>query len=70
MKAAPIGKGLHRIYVRSKAMRDRLALIPGVQISGARVIFPEWMYESITRIVHGKPKKKSPLPEQASLFDE
>jgi hypothetical protein len=70
MEAVPIGKGLYRIIVRSRAKRDRLALIPDITIKGTRVIFPEWMYGSIKRLVQAKQKKKTPLPEQTDIFGE
>ncbi|MHB9028434.1 MAG: hypothetical protein ACYC9O_06675 [Candidatus Latescibacterota bacterium] len=70
MEAVPIGKGLYRIIVRSRAKRERLALIPEVQIEGIRVIFPEWMYGSIKRLIQVQPKRKSSLPEQTDIFDE
>ena len=71
MKAVPIGKGLYRITIRSRAKRRRLALLPEVQIEGDRVIFPAWLYGSIRRLVDPKPKREfEPVPEQTSLFPE
>lgn len=71
MKAVPIGKGMFRIIVRSRAKRERLALLPEVLIEGERVIFPAWLYGSMKRLVDPGPKKKrSPRPEQTNLFPE
>lgn len=63
-----IGKGIYRLTVRSKAKRDRLAKIPGVQIKGTRVIFPEWLAVNIERIVDPPPKKKDIPAKQTDLF--
>lgn len=63
-----IGKGMCRVIVRSKAKRSRLAKIPGVQVSGTRVIFPEWVTGNIRRILHPPKKKKTLKPEQTELF--
>ena len=41
MKIQPIGKHLLRVTVKSAAKRKRYAAIPGVQVEGDRVIFPE-----------------------------
>ena len=68
MEAVPIGKGMFRIIVRSKAKRERLALIPEVQIDGVRVIFPRWLYGSIRLLVDPRPKRKTKAPEQTNLF--
>jgi hypothetical protein len=70
MEAVPIGKGLYRIIVRSRAKRERLAVIPEVQVDGTRVIFPEWMYGSIKRLMQAQPKRKPSLPEQTDIFDD
>jgi len=63
-----IGKGMCRVTVRSKAKRSRLARIPGVQVSGMRVIFPEWISGNIRRIIDPPIKKKVLKPEQTELF--
>jgi hypothetical protein len=68
MKAVPIGKGMFRIIVRSKAKRDRLSLISEVHMDGNRAIFPEWLYNSIKKIVNPPVKKRKKQPEQTSLF--
>ena len=65
-----IGKGMCRVTVRSKAKRTRLARIPGVQVKGFRVIFPEWVAGSIMRIIHPPEKKKVPEPVQIDLFPD
>ena len=65
-----IGKGMYRVIVRSKAKRSRLARIPGVQVSGMRVIFPEWISGNIRRILHPPKKIKALKPEQTELFPE
>jgi hypothetical protein len=70
MKAVPIGKGFYRIIVRSKARRERLALLPEVQVEGARVIFPEWLYGSIRQLVNPRRKRKELVPRQTDLFEE
>ena len=63
-----IGKGMYRIIVRSKAKRDRLARIPGVQVKGTRVIFPEWLVVNIKRIVDPPPQKRDIPAKQTDLF--
>jgi len=68
MKAVPIGKGMYRIVVRSKAKCERLSLIPEVQTDGIRVIFPEWLYNNVKKIVNPPVKKKKKQPQQTSLF--
>ena len=68
MKIVSIGKGLCRINVRSKEKRKRLARIPDVLIDGNRIIFPEWLTDSIRSIIEPPIKKKSPIPKQAELF--
>ncbi len=68
MEAVPIGKGMLRIIVRSKAKRERLALIPEIQIDGVRVIFPQWLYGNIRQLLDNRPKRKSKTPEQTDLF--
>jgi hypothetical protein len=65
-----IGKGMFRAIVRSKAKRDRLARIPGVQISGSRVIFPAWAAAGIRRILFPPEKRKTAPAEQLKLFDD
>ena len=71
MKAVPIGKGLYRITVRSRAKRARLALLPEVLIEGERVFFPAWLYGSIRRLIDPKPKREwEPIPEQTKLFPD
>ncbi|MFC1508262.1 hypothetical protein ACFL60_01075 [Candidatus Omnitrophota bacterium] len=63
-----IGKGMYRITVRSKAKRDRLARIPGVQVKGTRVIFPEWLVVNIKRIIDPPQKKMETPVKQTDLF--
>ena len=63
-----IGKGMYRLTVRSKAKRDRLAKIPGVQVKGTRVIFPEWLVVNIRRIIDPPQKKKVTPAKQTDLF--
>lgn len=69
MEAVPIGRGLYRAIVRSKAKRERLALIPEVQIEGFRVIFPEWMLGNIRLLVEPRSRSKSAEPAQSDLFE-
>lgn len=68
MNALPIGKGLLRIIVRSKAKRERLAKISEVRIEGSRVIFPEWLAGNIRRLVEPQAKLKAKKPVQTTLF--
>ncbi|MCE5249391.1 hypothetical protein LLG96_04140 [bacterium] len=63
-----IGKNMCRVTIRSKSKRERLARIPGVQVSGTRVIFPEWISGSIRNILHPSAKNTGLLPEQTDLF--
>ncbi len=65
-----IGKGMCRVIVRSKAKRSRLARIPGVQVSGTRVIFPEWISGNIRRILYPPKKINALKPEQTELFPD
>ncbi|MFC1692014.1 hypothetical protein ACFL1R_00745 [Candidatus Latescibacterota bacterium] len=69
MKPVSIGKGMYRITVRSKIVRNRLSRIPEVRIDGNRVIFPEWLTGNIRLIVHPPMKKKEPKPAQTELFN-
>ena len=68
MKPVSIGKGLYRIIVRSKAKRDRLAKVPGVQVDGERVIVPEKLLAQVKSILEPTSRSKSSKPEQTSLF--
>jgi len=65
-----IGKGMYRVTVRSKAIRNRLARIPGVQVEGTRVIFPEWVSGNIRRILSPPAKKSDRDAEQTDLFPD
>lgn len=68
MKPVPIGKGLFRITVRSKAKREKLEAISDVVVEGMRVIYPEWLHDHIARILTTSPRKKKTPPDQTSLF--
>ena len=68
MKPVSIGKGLYRIVVRSKAKRDRLAKVPGVQVDGERVIVPENLLTQVKSILEPSSRSRSSKPEQTSLF--
>jgi hypothetical protein len=69
MKPVPIGKGLFRITVRSKAKLDRLAKIRGVQIDGSRVIFPGWLLNHVRDILEPQHRGPSKKPDQENLFE-
>jgi hypothetical protein len=68
MKPVPIGKGLYRITIRSKAKLEKLAKISAVQIDGARVIFPEWLLNQLRDILEPRHRQKPKNPDQESLF--
>ena len=68
MKPVSIGRGLFRITVRSKEKRDRLAKVPGVQVEGARVVFPEQLLAQVKSIVEPPSRPRSSKLEQTDLF--
>ena len=68
MKPVPIGKGMYRITVRSKAKLLRLAKIPDIQVDGSRVIFPEWLMNQIRDILEPQHRLTPDQPDQESLF--
>jgi len=59
---------MFRIIVRSKAKRDRLARIPGIEIDGSRIVFPEWLTPHIRQVLEPAGRKKKEKPDQTSLF--
>jgi hypothetical protein len=65
----PIGRGLARLNVRSKAKRARLATVPGVRIeSDGRVIMPEWMGASIAMMA--RTKKRAKRAKQTEIWEK
>ena len=68
MNVVHIGKGMYRIVVRSKEKRERLSKIPGINVDGNRVIFPEKLISSIEMILRPSVKKKRRNPMQTSLL--
>jgi len=64
-----IGRGFCRVNVRSKAKRDRLSRMPEVRVMpDSRVIFPEWMRASVSRILTGTKRARRSKPEQLRVL--
>ena len=68
MKPVPIGKGMYRIIIKSKAKREKLASIPEIMIDGNRIIFPEWLLKNLKKILEPKKRKQKIKPNQTELF--
>jgi len=69
MDTVNIGRGMCRTTVRSRAKRERLAMVAGIRVDEDRVIFPSWMLRSVERVVSGARRKRHPKPEQINLVD-
>ena len=68
MKVVKIGKGMCRIIIRSKTLRQRLSRIPEVTIHENRVIFPERLLYDITFVITPPIKNKQSKKVQTELF--
>lgn len=67
MQMIPIGRGLWRVKVKSKAKREALSKTPGIRVVGERVIFPEEMYGAVKGGLLRKSRKRREKPEQMKI---